>query len=115
MANKEIFRSIIGKIMPFTDTTNATGAPAYALSAKQTLAQVAVTGCLNNTYYASADEQLSTLLAVMRKSSASPRSTKTLRISSTWDVTTIFQLHSKVHSSSKRLVTFMRRVTHRLK
>ncbi len=63
MANKELFKSIIGKFLPLADATNAEGAPAYVLSAKQKLAQVAATGCLNNTYYASAEEQLTMLLA----------------------------------------------------
>lgn len=58
MANPSLFRSLVGKLSPKTDTQNAAGAPAYALSAKHALAQYAATGCLNRTYYASADEQL---------------------------------------------------------
>ena len=62
MANKNIFKSFIGKLMPATDSLNEHQAPAYALSPKQQLAQYAATGCLNTTFYASADEQLAKVL-----------------------------------------------------
>jgi 60 kDa SS-A/Ro ribonucleoprotein len=62
MANKTIFKSLIGKLMPVTDALNEHRAPAYALSPKQQLAQYAATGCLNTTFYASADEQLAKVL-----------------------------------------------------
>ena len=58
MANKTLFKSLIGKLVPATDALNEHQAPAYALTPKQQLAQYAVTGCLNSTFYASADEQL---------------------------------------------------------
>src|SRR5262245_36535690 len=62
MANKTLFKSLIGKLMPATDALNEHQAPAYALSPKQQLAQYAATGCLNTTFYAGADEQLAKVL-----------------------------------------------------
>jgi 60 kDa SS-A/Ro ribonucleoprotein len=62
MANKTLFKSLFGKLMPATDALNEERAPAYALSPKQQLAQYAATGCLNITFYATADEQLSKAL-----------------------------------------------------
>jgi 60 kDa SS-A/Ro ribonucleoprotein len=61
MANKTLFKSLIGKLMPSTDALNEELAPAYALSPKHQLAQYAATGCLN-TFYASAGEQLAKVL-----------------------------------------------------
>ncbi len=62
MANKTLFKSLIGKLSPATDAFNEERAPAYALSPKHQLAQYAATGCLNTTFYASADEQLAKVL-----------------------------------------------------
>src|SRR4051812_41654777 len=62
MANTNTFRSLVGKLLPKSNAVNAAGAPAYALSAKQALAQYAVTGCFNSTFYASADAQLAKVI-----------------------------------------------------
>ena len=62
MANKTLFKSLAGKLMPATDALNEEHAPAYALSPKHQLAQYAATGCLNTTFYAGADEQLAKVL-----------------------------------------------------
>lgn len=62
MANKTLFKSLIGKLMPATDALNEESAPAYALPPKAQLAQYAATGCLNTTFYAGADEQLARVL-----------------------------------------------------
>jgi 60 kDa SS-A/Ro ribonucleoprotein len=62
MANKTLFRSLIGKLIPATDAINEECAPAYALSPGAQLAQYAATGCLNTTFYATADEQLAKVL-----------------------------------------------------
>ena len=62
MANKSLFKSLIGKLMPATDALNEERAPAYALAPKHQLAQYAATGCLNKTFYADADEQLAKVL-----------------------------------------------------
>ncbi|MEJ7805678.1 MAG: RNA-binding protein [Telluria sp.] len=62
MANAQLFQSILGKFVPFADTVNAAQAPAYAMTPRHQLAQYAATGCLNATYYASAEAQLATVL-----------------------------------------------------
>jgi 60 kDa SS-A/Ro ribonucleoprotein len=62
MANKTLFKSLIGKLMPATDALNEHQAPAYALKPKHQLAQYAATGCLSKTFYVSADEQLAKVL-----------------------------------------------------
>ncbi len=62
MANKTLFKSLIGRLIPATDAINEERAPAYALSPKHQLAQYAATGCLNTTFYAGADEQLAKVL-----------------------------------------------------
>src|SRR6185295_11078987 len=67
MANKTLFKSLIGKLMPATDALNEERAPAYALSPKHALAQYAATGCLNATFYAGADEQLAKVLELCEK------------------------------------------------
>lgn len=67
MANKTLFRSTPGKLVPRADTTNEAGGSAYAFSDPHALAQYAVTGCLNGTFYASATDQLATLLKLANK------------------------------------------------
>lgn len=62
MASKTLFRSIIGRMLPKTDTLNEEGRPAYAFTAEQALAQYAATGCMNSTFYASDDQQLGRVL-----------------------------------------------------
>jgi 60 kDa SS-A/Ro ribonucleoprotein len=62
MANKNLFATIAGRLAPNTDAVNEAGGKAYALTPKQALAQYAATGCLNSTFYASAEEQLATVL-----------------------------------------------------
>lgn len=62
MANKSLFSSFVGRQQPKTDTRNEAGGPAYRFSTKHALAQYAVTGCLNSTYYASATVQLDQVL-----------------------------------------------------
>ena len=61
MANKNLFQSQRGKIVPATDVLNEAGGVAYKLTAKQALAQYVCTGCLNGTYYTSAQTQLDTV------------------------------------------------------
>ena len=62
MANKTLFKSLVGKLIPATNAVNEEYAPAYALSPKHQLAQYAATGCLNRTFYAGADQQLSKVI-----------------------------------------------------
>ncbi|MCA9097650.1 MAG: TROVE domain-containing protein, partial [Planctomycetaceae bacterium] len=62
MANKNLFRSIAGVLMPRADARNEAGGIAYQRTDKEALAQYAASGCLNGTFYASAEEQLQTVL-----------------------------------------------------
>ncbi len=62
MANKNLFKSLFGKLIPATDAINEERAPAYALTPKHQLAQYAATGCLNATFYASAGNQLENVI-----------------------------------------------------
>lgn len=64
MANTRLFNTHRGVQLPAASATNREGAPAYALSAKHQLAQLAATGCLNQTYYADAAEQLDAVKAL---------------------------------------------------
>jgi 60 kDa SS-A/Ro ribonucleoprotein len=67
MANKSLFASMIGALLPRTDAQNFEQAPAYGYTPRHKLAQLAVTGTLNATFYASAREQLEDVLAVARE------------------------------------------------
>lgn len=64
MANKQLFKSSVGRLPPETNARNEAGGKAYALSPQAALAQYAATGCLNTTFYANADMQLQTVLAL---------------------------------------------------
>ena len=67
MASKTLFASIAGKLLPKTDAVNEAGGIAYSLPPKHALAQYAATGCLNHTFYASAEEQLATVLDLCKQ------------------------------------------------
>ncbi|MFN7944344.1 MAG: RNA-binding protein [Blastocatellia bacterium] len=62
MANKNLFQSVFGKMIPAADARNEAGGRAYAFTPQHALAQYAATGCFNSTFYASADEQLARVL-----------------------------------------------------
>lgn len=62
MANKSLF----GTLQQQT-TTNAAGGSAYAMSAEHALAQLAVTGCLNSTFYTDAQNQLDTIMDLAQR------------------------------------------------
>jgi len=64
MANKNLFKTIVGMLSPKADIVNEAGGLAYKLSPKQALAQYAATGCFNHTFYADAGEQLDKVLAL---------------------------------------------------
>lgn len=64
MANKSVFASFIGVLLPRADARNREAAPAYALTPRQALAQLAATGTFNGTFYADAREQLDALRAL---------------------------------------------------
>ncbi|HEX5085726.1 MAG TPA: RNA-binding protein [Blastocatellia bacterium] len=67
MANKNLFQSVAGRLLPKTDALNEHLAPAYTLSPKAQLAQYAVTGCLNGAFYADAGEQLDRALDLCKR------------------------------------------------
>lgn len=58
MANKSLFQSIRGKLLPAAFARNREGAPAYAYTPRHKLAQLAVTGTVAPAFYASGKEQL---------------------------------------------------------
>lgn len=64
MANKTLFTSWVGKLVPSADARNEAGGEAYSLGPRGALAQYAATGCLNRTFYATAETQLSQVLAL---------------------------------------------------
>ncbi len=62
MANRSLFQTLRGALIPQATVTNSEGARAYALGPKAALAQLAATGCLSHTYYASQETQLERVL-----------------------------------------------------
>ena len=62
MANKSVFASIKGRLLPKASARNAHGAPAYAYSDAHYLAQVAVTGTFGGMFYHSPEEELEYVL-----------------------------------------------------
>ncbi len=66
MANKQLFRSQSSKQSPAT-AVNAAGGRAYARGPKLALAQMAATGCLGGTFYASPEQELGTILDLCSK------------------------------------------------
>lgn len=67
MANKSLFQSLVGAIAPKADARNEAGGLAYQFTPRHALAQYAATGCLNATYYASAEDQLTQVLQLCEK------------------------------------------------
>lgn len=70
MANKNLFRPLKGKLIPKANALNDECAPAYAFSPEHALAQYAMTGCMNRTFYASAEDQMELVLELCNKVSA---------------------------------------------
>jgi 60 kDa SS-A/Ro ribonucleoprotein len=66
MANKGLFASAIARLLPAPTTVNREGAPAYALGPEARLAQLAATGTLNDSFYATAETHLAEVLATAR-------------------------------------------------
>jgi 60 kDa SS-A/Ro ribonucleoprotein len=62
MANKNLFKSLRGALIPATNASNHENAPAYAFEPKQALAMYAATGCFGRTFYATAEAQLQRVL-----------------------------------------------------
>ncbi|SDI22763.1 RNA-binding protein [Variovorax sp. OV700] len=67
MANLQLFKTRRGAQLPAGNALNEAGGVAYSLSPKHQLAQLAATGCLNNTFYAQAQDQLDTVLSLARE------------------------------------------------
>src|SRR5215470_13604418 len=67
MANKNLFQTLKGMLIPATNAVNEENAPAYRFTPEHQLAQYAATGCLNSTFYASAQNQMQTVLALCNK------------------------------------------------
>lgn len=64
MANKSVFASLKGRLLPKATAKNAHGAPAFAYSDAHALAQVAVTGTFGGMFYQSPQEELEYVLDV---------------------------------------------------
>ncbi|WP_293861355.1 RNA-binding protein [uncultured Alsobacter sp.] len=64
MANKSLFASIVGRMLPRTEALNRERAPAYRLPPEHALAQLAVTGTFNGTFYAEPRDQLAEVMAL---------------------------------------------------
>ncbi len=62
MANFNLFASSRGPALPAATSRNEAGGLAYARRPESALALYAATGCLNNTFYASAEQQLDHVL-----------------------------------------------------
>lgn len=74
MSNKKLFSNqksvkstVSKKVTKVADTVNEAGGTAYSLSDKAALAQMAMTGCFNNTYYVSEKDQLDKVLKLANK------------------------------------------------
>ena len=67
MANKTLFKTYVGNLLPKTDVVNEAGGRAYSFSDEHALAQYAVTGCLNATFYAGAEQQLDKVIEMCDK------------------------------------------------
>ncbi len=63
MANNTLFSSFRGKT---ATARNEAGGNAFALSNKEALAQYVITGCLNGTFYASAAQQLDSIIQLAK-------------------------------------------------
>ncbi|WP_025884581.1 vWA domain-containing protein [Asaia prunellae] len=64
MANRSLFASSRGRLVPQSDCLNQSGAPAYDLAAPHKLAQLAMTGSFGGGYYKDAASQMQELIAL---------------------------------------------------
>jgi len=67
MVNLQLFRTYKGTQLATADAINQSGVAAYAFGPQHQLAQMALTGCLSQTFYASPQDQLSQLMEVLAK------------------------------------------------
>ncbi|WP_312413471.1 TROVE domain-containing protein [Comamonas sp.] len=67
MVNLQLFQTYKGTQLATADAINQSGVAAYAFGPQHQLAQMALTGCLSQTFYASPQDQLSQLMEVLAK------------------------------------------------
>lgn len=67
MVNTQLFQTLKGALLPAALARNAEQAPAYAFSPRHQLAQLAATGCLSQTFYANAEDQLDKVTALTQE------------------------------------------------
>lgn len=68
--SKKSSKSVSKKVTKVTNTVNNAGGTAYTLSDKAALAQLAMTGCFNGTYYVSSEDQLKNVLQLANRIAA---------------------------------------------
>lgn len=64
MVNTQLFQTTRGALLPQPQGLNQERAPAYFLSPRHQLAQLAATGCLTDTFYVDAQSQLDGVIAL---------------------------------------------------
>ncbi|WP_112312701.1 vWA domain-containing protein [Pseudogemmobacter bohemicus] len=62
MANKSVFASLVGRLLPQANSLNAAGAIAYDYTAEHRLAQLAMTGTFGGGFYQDAQAEVSALV-----------------------------------------------------
>jgi len=67
MANKGLFASTVGRLLPAPNVLNREWAPAYEHGPEHKLAQLAATGTLQDTFYSTAQVQLGEVLEAAQK------------------------------------------------
>lgn len=67
MINTQLFQTLKGALLPAATTRNAEQTLAYAFSPRHQLAQLAATGCLSQTFYADAEDQLDKVTALAQE------------------------------------------------
>lgn len=65
MANKKLFKSVSGPVVPMADIKNEAGGRAYKMEDKHAVAQYVATSCLNGTFYSTAESQLDTITKLL--------------------------------------------------
>ena len=70
MANKNLFQTLRGALIPQATVRNDAGGAAYELSPYAALARMAVTGCFGRTFYATPELQLERVLEAARQDAA---------------------------------------------
>ncbi|MGP6085763.1 vWA domain-containing protein [Antarctobacter jejuensis] len=67
MANKSVFASMRGRLLPKATTRNAEGAPAFAYTDAHAFAQLAATGTIGGMFYQSAQDELTRVIDLADK------------------------------------------------